>query len=163
MTGNPIDPEILASAARLVITSQFGSTSMLQRKLRLGFGAAATAMERLEELGVVGESFGAKAREVLVPPEHADQAADQVRAGRPVRIAPTAGNPANNYVGLSRAQLEHLAAEQGTVLEVIRRAADALGTGGLPRHRAELVALIAQAAAGRLSADQARAAWQGGY
>jgi S-DNA-T family DNA segregation ATPase FtsK/SpoIIIE len=159
---NPIDPEILAAAARLVVDSQFGSTSMLQRKLRIGFGASVTAMDRLEELGVVGESNGAKAREVLIAPERADWAAAQVRAGRSVRNAAAPAQAATAYTGLSRAELERLAAEQGTVLEMIRRAADTLGTAGLARHRADLVHLIAQAAAGRLTADQVRAAWQGG-
>lgn len=81
----PIDPQILAAATKLLATSQFGSTSMLQRKLRLGFAAAGHTMDRLEELGVVGYSNGAAARDVLIKPEHAVWAAAEILAGRSVR------------------------------------------------------------------------------
>lgn len=64
------------------------------------------------------------------------------------------------YAALSRRELEQLAADQALTLDVIRRAADALGTGRLSKHRADLVFLIAQAAAGTLTADQALAAWR---
>lgn len=81
----PIDPEILAQAAQILVAGQFGSTSVIQRKLRLGFAAAGHAMDRLEQLGVVGASRGAGARDVLLPPELAGWAAEQIRSGRPVR------------------------------------------------------------------------------
>lgn len=61
--------------------------------------------------------------------------------------------------GLTRSELEQLAVDQALALDVIRRAADALGTDRLPKHRADLVSLIAQAAAGTLTPDQALAAW----
>jgi Ftsk gamma domain len=77
------DPSLLLAAAEMVISTQFASASMVQRKLRIGFEKAARLMDQLEARGLIGPRIGTKTRDILVRPEDLPAVLEAIRGPQP--------------------------------------------------------------------------------
>jgi S-DNA-T family DNA segregation ATPase FtsK/SpoIIIE len=83
-----IDEALVRAAARLILEARKGSTSLVQRRLKVGFARAGRLMDMLEEMGIVGPYKGSKPRDILVDPDAALAQLDQLE----MQIAASGGN-----------------------------------------------------------------------